>query len=439
MKKLWIIIIIIIIILAAVAAILPKRTANGKSVNGSEYTMAAIERGEIITAITSTGTLEPVSTVDVGTQVSGIIDKLYVDYNDTVEKGQLIAELDRTVLSGALDEAVAIRNRAKALFDLADAELKRNEPLFKKGFISEQEFIKLRTEYITQEATLQSAEASVKKARTNLQYATITSPIKGTVVERNIERGQTVAASFSAPILFVIAEDLKRMQILASVDEADIGGIHKEQEVRFTVQAFPDKKFSGVVEQIRLQPTVSQNVVTYTVVIATENVDGTLLPGMTATVDFIMEKATDVLMAPNAALRFQPTGLPPRIPHTLKGKMGQGTQGGRTPQGMAEGGTLMGMSGRNDSSSMQKNTMSSDANGSSETRQRRPAVWILSKDNTLRPVLVKTGITDGKFTEISSRESIPEGTQVVTGVATEDKKKKKSVSLLPQQGPRGRR
>lgn len=447
-----------LIVIAAVTSliisgfIVHRKFTNGVTASGTEYTTAPIERGEIITTITSTGTLEPVATVDVGTQVSGIINKLYVDFNDPVEKGQLIAELDRTVLSGALDEAVAARSRSKALFDLAEAEYKRNEPLFKKGFISEQEFIKIRTDYITQKAALQSSEASLKKARTNLQYATITSPITGTVIARNIEVGQTVAASFSAPTLFVIAEDLKRMKILASVDEADIGGIYKDQEVRFTVQAFSDKNFTGVVKQVRLQPTVTQNVVTYTVVIETENSEGILLPGMTATVDFVTEKASDVLKVPNAALRFQPEGVQLQRSRASGNTMKQRTNGAYPRSGkrntrpagnnsapeMTRNDTSERKPGGNQKVSAGDGDTLSETNGKYGNRRKRSTVWVLSEDKTPRLLFVKTGITDGSFTEIHSRKTIAEGTMVITGVTKAEKKKKKTVSLLPQPRRRGR-
>jgi len=415
------VIVTLVLIATAVAGYFVVKKFAGRTSGGKQYVTAAIARGDVLNTITSTGTLKPVSTVEVGTQVSGIINKLYVDFNDTVTEGQLIAEIDRTFLLGALDEALASQHRARALFTLAQKEYTRNEPLFKKGFISEQEFAKLETDLETQKATLQSADASVKKAQTNLKFATITSPITGTVIERNIEAGQTVAASFSAPTLFVIAENLRKMQILASVDEADIGGIEKGQEVSFSVQAFSERSFSGVVEQVRLQPTVTQNVVTYTVVIGTDNVDGTLLPGMTATVDFITKKVENVLVVPNAALRFTPDGADslPRSPRL---------NGGGRPK---DTGTATAMSpGRN-------------GNGKTlpraKERKKRGTVWVLSPDNTLVPQAVKTGLTDGKNTEIQSPQDIHEGMLVVTGVTIETKKKKKSVSLLPQPGPPGRR
>jgi len=414
--KRWII--TCIIVLLAVSAVLFFKREKSVIAEKNEYITAEVTRGEVVNTITSSGTLKPVSTVDVGTQVSGIINKVYVDFNDSVTRGQVIAELDRTFLAGALDEALAARARAKALFDQAEAELKRNEPLFKKGFISDQEFTNLKTNFETQQAALQSADASVKKARINLQYATITSPITGTVIERNIEAGQTVASSFSAPTLFVIAENLRRMQILASVDEADIGGIKNGQEVRFSVQAYPDRVFTGAVEQVRLQPTITQNVVTYTVVIGTDNVDGVLLPGMTATVDFVIEKAVDALIVPSAALRFTPEGVDsvPR-PQRMNRERKQ-ADGITTGWSKGENAQWAGKTG----------------SGRPKDAASRGVIWQLAADNTLKPVFVHTGLTDGKNTVITSRNPIDEGMVIVTGVKAVEKKKKKSVSLLPQPG-----
>ena len=423
MKKVWIIAVVIIILAGAGLYVI--RSGNRQpGATDTGYTLARIERGSIVNSITSTGTLEPVSVVDVGTQVSGIIDKIYVDFNDTVSKGQLIAELDRTFLSGALDEATASRNRAQAQYDLATTEYERNGPLHEKGFLSDQEFTQLKTAYLTQQAALQSADAAVKKARINLQYATITSPITGTVIQRNIEAGQTVAASFSAPTLFIIAEDLRRMQILASVDEADIGGIKQGLEVQFTVQAYPDRKFAGSVEQVRLQPTVSQNVVTYTVVIATENGDGALLPGMTATVDFIIEKAVDVLKIPNAALRFKPAG-----DSLMKSFVRRRRAAGNAMK--------QGNSGHpGDSSARGKNRRKREGD---EPGAARAVVWLPAAGSDPRPVFIRTGITSGIVSELVKGEGIEEGTEIITGTKAVDKKGKRQVSLLPQPGSRRRR
>ncbi|MCL2269380.1 MAG: efflux RND transporter periplasmic adaptor subunit, partial [Chitinispirillia bacterium] len=271
-----------------------------------EYDTVEVKRGTVERLITSTGTLDPVGSVEVGTQVSGTVDKVLVDFNDTVRAGQIIAEIDRSVLLSKLTEAQASLSRSEAIFSQSEQEFRRGELLFDKGLISEQEFVSLRTNYQSQQASLLVAKAAVNTAAENVRYATIRSPVRGTVIARRVEVGQTVAASLSAPTLFVIAEDLRRMKIMAQVDETDIGKIRPNQEVRFSVQAYPDKNYRGVVSQVRLQPEIVQNVVTYTVVILADNDDGTLLPGMTANVEFVEAREENALVVPASALRFKP-------------------------------------------------------------------------------------------------------------------------------------
>ncbi len=277
--------------------------------NGAEstYQFVEITRGNLENTVSATGTVNPVSTVEVGTQVSGIIDVLNVDFNDVVRKEQVLAVLDTSLLKAAVLDAQAQVDRTQPLYDQAVADHRRNLPLFEKGFISEQEFLPLEISVKTTRASLQSARVALGRAETNLDYAVIRSPIYGTVIQRAVEQGQTVAASLQAPVLFIIAEDLSQMEIHAQVDESDIGYIQEGQTVRFDVQAYPDRMFSGIVKQVRLQPTTVQNVVNYTVIVDAPNPDGLLLPGMTATIDFIIEQREDVLLVSNAALRLQPT------------------------------------------------------------------------------------------------------------------------------------
>jgi HlyD family secretion protein len=275
--------------------------------NGSDkFEVTEITRGDLITSISSSGTLSPVTTVDVGTQVSGSIARIFVDFNDVVQKGQLLAVLDTLMLKISVLDAQAGVDRADAALEQAVADYDRNRKLYDDKLISEAELLPFHVNLKTQQANLKSALASLQRAERNLKYAVIRSPISGTVIQRSVEEGQTVAASFSTPTLFKIAEDLSQMEILADVDESDIGLIKKGQTVNFDVQAYPDRKFTGVVRQIRLQPTVVSNVVTYTVVVNADNEDKVLLPGMTATVDFITATKKDVLLIPNSALRFQP-------------------------------------------------------------------------------------------------------------------------------------
>ena len=228
-----------------------------------EYQLAAVVRGDLESTISSTGTLNPVTTVDVGTQVSGTIDSVFVDYNDNVRQGQLLAVLDTSLLKLMVFDAEAGLARTEAQLEQARSDYNRNDELFQRKMISEAEFLPFKVSLRSQEASAQSAEAALERARQNLSYAVIRSPINGTVIVRNVEAGQTVASSFSTPTLFRIAEDLSRMQILAEVDESDIGLIKAGQQVRFEVQTYSDKTFTGTVTQVRLQPQTVSNVVTY--------------------------------------------------------------------------------------------------------------------------------------------------------------------------------
>jgi len=273
----------------------------------SQFSFVEIERGNIENIVSSTGTLNPVRTVEVGTQVSGIINELFVDFNDNVKKGQVLAILDTIKLAVAIREAKSGLIRAEAQYDQSIYNYNRNKDLFEQHLVSELDFKTSETEKRTAYASLVTSKIALERAETNMKYAVVKSPIDGKVIHRSVEPGQTVAASFQTPTLFLIAEDLSKMEIHADVDESDIGQIKEGQEVRFTVQAYPDKTFNGTVRQIWLQPTTIQNVVNYTVVVDAANDEGFLLPGMTATGDFIVAQVQDVLLVPNTALRFQPT------------------------------------------------------------------------------------------------------------------------------------
>lgn len=270
------------------------------------YTFVSLEKGDIEASITSTGRLEAINTIQVGTQISGTIYKIHADYNDKVREGQLLAEIDIRLLSAALANARANLSVLETRLKQAEEEFNRNRALFEKKVIAEKELKDSQFMYQQAVSNKKAAEASVASAAVNLEYAHIKSPIAGTITERTIEEGQTVAASFATPTLFIIAEDLTKMQILADVDESDIGYIHDNMDVRFTVQTYPDRKFYGKVSQIRLQPITINNVVNYKVVVNVSNEHGLLLPGMTANLDFITEVARDVMVINNAALRFRP-------------------------------------------------------------------------------------------------------------------------------------
>lgn len=302
-KKRWIIVGVGLVAAAGIWAVLAVR----RDQKTTEYEFTHVERGTLENIISGTGTLQAVGTVQVGTQVSGTIQTIMVDYNDQVRKGQVLAVLDTTMLSAAVRDAQAGVMRAQAEYERASREYRRDEELFASHFVTETQYQNSSTAMQTAHATLLSAEAGLDRATANLRYAVITSPISGTVIQRNNEPGQTVAASLSAPTLFLIAEDLARMEILGLVDESDIGSIREGQPVRFVVEAQPDRTFEGTVKQIRLQPSTVQNVVNYTVVIDAPNPERFLLPGMTATIDFIVERIADTLLVSNRALRFQPS------------------------------------------------------------------------------------------------------------------------------------
>ena len=280
--------------------------SGGKKEEKVEFETAKVERQSIHTSVTATGTIEPVTSVTVGTQVSGIVAHLYVDYNSVVKKGQVIAELDKTNLISELNRSRADLSSAQSTLDYQRANYNRYKTLYEKGLVSADEFESNRLNYEKARQSVASSQESVRKAETNLGYATITSPIDGVVLSKSVEEGQTVAASFNTPELFTIAQDLTNMRVIADIDEADIGGVKEGQRVSFTVDAFPDDKFEGSVTQVRQQATTSSNVVTYEVVISAPNNDLKLKPGLTANVTIFTMEKDNILALPSKALRFTP-------------------------------------------------------------------------------------------------------------------------------------
>ena len=300
-KKIW-----MAVGAVAVIAIVVWALSGGKKEEEVTFESAKVERQNIHTTITATGTIEPVTSVTVGTQVSGIVSKLYVDYNSVVKKGQVIAELDRTNLTSELNRAKAELTSAQSTLSYETANFQRYQTLFNKGLVSANDYESAKLSYEKARQTVNSARESVQKAQTNLGYATITSPIDGVVLSKSVEEGQTVAASFNTPELFNIAQDLTDMRVIANIDEADIGGVKEGQRVTFTVDAFPDDKFEGTVTQVRQEATTTSNVVTYEVVIGAPNKDLKLKPGLTANVTIYTLEKNDVLAVPSKALRFMP-------------------------------------------------------------------------------------------------------------------------------------
>jgi HlyD family secretion protein len=377
---------------------------NNSSAESNAFTFAKITRGNLSTTNTSTGTLQAVLTVDVGTQVSGKIDKIFVDYNYNVKKGQLLAILDTTNLALQVKNAVAGMQKAQAQYELSRTQYELDKSLYEKKFMSELDFVTSKSNYEISAANVISAKSALAQAKTNLGYAFIYSPIGGKIINKNVEEGQTVAASLSAPTLFTIAEDLSKMEILASVDESDIGQIKVGQKATFTVEAYPDRQYEGKVVQIRLGSTVVSNVVNYTVVVNAENDDKSLLPGMTATIEFYLDTKTNVLIIPNAALRFQPTEQMKtdftarmekenkNLPDSLK----QRFQSFGRNQGMQNNGGGFG----------------------NPNNKTRGSFWYVDEKGNPSMGFAILGLTDGKNTEVVRSRVLKENMKVITGFET---------------------
>lgn len=297
---------LVIVAVAAIAALAVWLLSGGKKEEKITFDTAAVAPANIMNSITATGTIEPVTSVTVGTQVSGIVSKLFVDYNSVVKKGQVIAELDKTNLMSQLNTAKTQLATAQSQLNYQTANYKRYKTLFEKGLVAADDFDNAKLSYTQAKEQVASAKEEVQRAQTNLGYATITSPIDGVVLSKSVEGGQTVAASFSTPELFTIAQDLTNMQVVADVDEADIGDVKEGERVTFTVDAYPDDTFEGDVKQVRQEATTTNNVVTYEVVISAPNADLKLKPGLTANVTIYTAERKGVLSVPSKALRFTP-------------------------------------------------------------------------------------------------------------------------------------
>jgi len=385
--------------------------------NGSGlYEFVKIDRGDLEAVVSSTGTLSAVTTVQVGTQVSGRIAKLYADFNQQVKQGQLLAMLDTAPLIQQVNEAESAHERARVQLKQSQMDYDRTAYLFKEKIKTQNDLDMVEVNRELAQATLKSAQSSLERARINLTYASIYSPIDGIVIARNVDVGQTVAASFSAPTLFLIANDLKKMQILANVDEADIGQIKESQPVRFTVQSFPDRKFAGAVTQIRMQPTTVQNVVNYTVVVQVDNTSGELLPGMTATIDFLIGQAQNVLRVPNAALRLKPT-------EQMMQALIKGFQERQKLRGTGEPSQRQGAAASGASPATRTNGTSGSPQWGGGGGLQRPKdialLWYLDGKSQLQAARVRLGLSDGQMTEIKSGD-VREGMEVIKAINTTD-------------------
>jgi HlyD family secretion protein len=384
------------------------RQADAKET--TTYRFATVERGSLTSAVSATGALSAVRTVQVGTQVSGQISAIYVDFNDRVRKGQLLARIDPTLQQQAVQDAQAGLERAQAQLALAQAEYQRNKQLFDAKIVTASEFGAVQSNFSVQQANVKSARIALERAQKNLGYTAIYAPIDGVIVERNVDVGQTVAASLSAPQLFLIANDLSQMQILASVSESDIGAIKEGQQVKFTVQPYPNQSFAGTVRQVRLQSTTQDNVVNYTAVVAVSNPDGKLLPGMTATVQFVIGSANDVLTVPNAALRYRPTAE-----QLAEAGISAGGAAGRDTS--ARGATRPAA----DSARIRARRSAADAGAGGASGARTGGsvgtLWTVEASGKLKAIRVRTGLSDGQKTQVQG-QGLTEGTQVIVGTAT---------------------
>ncbi len=394
-KQRRVLIIAILVVVGALIGLLVLQ--RGKDEGGDKYRTEAVDRGDVSATVSATGTLSAVTTVQVGSQVSGIISRLYADFNSQVKKGQLLAELDPTSFLQTVEQRQADVTRSQIESANALVTYNRQKRLAASGLIAQAELDASKAAYDSARAQLAQSQASLRQAQTNLGYTKIYSPVDGQVVNRAYDAGQTVAASFSAPTLFTIAQDLTKMQVQADVDQSDIGQVKVGQPVRFTVDAYPDEQFRATISQVRLNATVNQNVITYPVIIAVANPDLKLRPSMTADVTMQVSTVRGVLRVPNAALRFRPP--------TEEGQQGQQGQQGRQ-SGNRSGGSRSG-------------------GGGGASRQRGQSVYVLAKsekgkESELRQVRVQTGITDGRNTQVVkvlSGQLNPDD-PVVTGLET---------------------
>jgi HlyD family secretion protein len=412
----------IVVLVVAAGIVFGFTYFNRNNNNGIQYELTAIDKGTVTALVDTTGTLNPVITVDIGSQVSGKIENIYVDFNSPVKAGQILTELEQLTFQTKVQQneanylsSVATLDKSKVSLENSNKKYERAKSLFEKDLISYEELESAEVQYLSAKADLQSSEARLEQAKAQLEtskvdlsYTIIKSPIDGVVINRNINVGQTVAASFQAPVLFQVANDLTKMQVECSVDEADIGRVKEGQTAQFTVDAFPNENFTGVVKQVRYSPEVIQNVVTYTTIVDVDNPDIKLRPGMTATISIVVGEAKNALRVPNSALRFQP---PPEVLQALFEEMRREMQAKRGQNSQADG--------QSEKRGHQANFQMGQGMGRMGSRMRdRARVWIQDENGKLNMVSIRTGVTDNAFTEITGGD-IKEGQEVITGESTQ--------------------
>jgi len=397
---------VVIIVLIVVVAILILLSKVFKKEPPVTFETAGVARADISVSVTATGTIEALKTVNVGTQVSGIIQDVYVDFNDVVKQGQLLARLDEVPLRAAVEQSKASLDQAQAQLNYHESNYNRMKVLYDKNLIAQTDYDQAIYNYENSKASVVNAKSALSKARVNLEYATITSPISGVVLNRAIEEGQTVAASFTTPTLFTIVNDLTQMEVQASVDEADIGLVQQGQRVEFTVDAYPDLKFNGSVSQVRLQPVTTNNVVKYVVILSAPNPDKKLMPGMTASATIIVEEKTNTLVLPGEAIRFTPDEI------YLKETAGKAKSKINHPS----------------------DTVTTGSNSTVSTVQENhtATVWMKDQNNELIKKTVQTGLDNG--TDIEILAGLQEGDEVVISM---NYGKAKPARLSTNPGPVG--
>jgi HlyD family secretion protein len=424
-----------VVIVAVVALLIIK--PFGKKEAAVTFETVKVEKGSISNTVTATGTIEAVTSVDVGTQVSGIIDKVYADFNQRVKQGQLLAQIDKKQLTAQLEQSRATLDQAQAQLDYQEATFNRLKALYEKKLIAQSDYDQAVYNYANAKSNLKNAQSSYDRNKVNMDYSTIYSPIDGVVLNRAVEEGQTVAASFNTPTLFTIVNDLTQMEVETSVDEADIGKVKKGQRVEFTVDAYTDMKFEGEVAEVRLQPVTTNNVVTYSVILSAPNPDEKLMPGMTASATIYVEEKENTLVLSGKAMRFTPDAdylqklmaeRMKNLPDSIKSRM---PAAGQMPQGMpsmaASGNAAMPQAGT------MPQGMPAMGAGFPGMGSDMKTVYTKDAEGNLRPAFVKVGIDNGSNVEILS--GLNEGDEVVISMDTG--KKKETTTTTTQGGPRG--
>jgi len=436
-KIIWIIVVLVVVAGAILGLTVFRNGKNGEL----KYKTEKLARGDVEALVVTSGTLNPIEIVDVGAQVSGKIEKLYADFNSPVTKGQVVAELDQEPLKMKIDQneanyksRMASLERSKVSLSQAEKGFERAKSLFAKELISIEEmeaseaaFLGAKSDLISAEATLAQAKSTLDLSKVDLSYAVIRAPVDGIVIVRKVNVGQTLQSSYAAPLLFQVATDMTKMKVECSVDESDIGKVKEGQKVRFTVEAYQNETFNGVVQQVRFSPETVQNVVTYTTIVNVENPEKKLLPGMTATVSIIVGEARDVLRVSNAALRFTPSLSPEELAkmaqemrdRMMAQRQAPGGKPGAAAPGAATAGAGAQPAGQGGQVAFNRQGgMPGGGEGQpGRARQQAPRVWIMDKIGKLSMVFIRTGVSDTSYSEIRGSD-LKEGDVVIAGMET---------------------